>query len=178
MSDPIVKCDSTVRYRQDGTVWWVEDDAMPGWTAVGESLNEAITLHREAVLLRDSETAARLAAETIAAQQAEIRRLESKVAEMHRRAQEAESIIAKSGIVEGRPQGEKGRSVGRALANYAAEDYKRKLATLLVAAGAAVDYFTDKADADLRGDTFRGNRESDLANELSEAIRKAKGERP
>jgi len=53
-----------------------------------------------------------------------------------------------------------------------------KLAVLIVAAGAALDYFTDKADADLRDDRFRGNRESDLASELSEAIRKAKGERP
>ena len=47
--------------------------------------------------------------------------------EMHRRAQAAESIIARSGIVEGRPQdGHKGRSLGRVLANYAAAQYKRE----------------------------------------------------
>jgi len=126
----------------------------------------------------DAEVAARRSAETIAAQQAEIRRLEGKLAEMHRRAQSAESIIAQSGIVEGRPQGEAGRSVGRALANYSAEDYKRKLAVLLVAAGAALDYFSDKTDADFDGGHFIGNREASLASELAEAIRKAKGERP
>ena len=127
--------------------------------------------------VEDARIAARLAAETIAAQQAEMRRLEGKLAEMHRRAQEAESIIARSGIVEGRPQGEAGRSVGRALANYAAEDYKRKLATLIVAAGVALDYFTDKTDADFDGGHFIGNREASLASELAEAIRRAKGER-
>lgn len=51
---------------------------------------------------------------------AEVRRLRDSLTAMHRRAQEAESIVDRSGIVEGRPQGKHGRSLGRALANYAA----------------------------------------------------------
>lgn len=45
---------------------------------------------------------------------------------INRRCQQAESLIAKTGIVDGRPQVEVGRSVGRALANYAAATYKRE----------------------------------------------------
>lgn len=45
---------------------------------------------------------------------------------LNRRAQKAEGIIARSGIVESRPQGNKDRTLGRALANYAASEYKRK----------------------------------------------------
>jgi len=70
-------------------------------------------------------TAARLAAETIAAQQAHIRELESSNAKLHRRAQEAESIIAQAGLVEARSQGPS-RSFGRALANYAAGVFQRE----------------------------------------------------
>jgi hypothetical protein len=51
-----------------------------------------------------------------------------------------------------------------------------KLGPLLVAAGAAYDYFSDKTDADLIDGTFHGNREASLASELAEAIRRAKGE--
>jgi hypothetical protein len=49
-----------------------------------------------------------------------------KLGELHRRAQAAEGIIARSGIVEGRPQMAAGRSMGRALANYAAAKYERE----------------------------------------------------
>lgn len=45
---------------------------------------------------------------------------------LNRRALQAEGIIAKSGIVEGRPQGNAGRSFGRALANYAAATMQRE----------------------------------------------------
>ena len=94
-------------------------------------MNNPFALATTMLELREqAETAARMAAETIAAQQAELRRLES------------------------------------------------KLAVLIVAAGAALDYISENIDADLRDDRFRGNRESDLASELAEAIRKAKGERP
>jgi hypothetical protein len=97
------------------------------------------------------EVAARMAAETIAAQQAELRRLEGVVAERTRGLEAAATML---------------------------DTLEAKLATLIVAAGAALDYISENIDADLRDDRFRGNRESDLANELSEAIRKAKGERP
>lgn len=50
----------------------------------------------------------------------ELDKLRKKNKELNRRCQKAESVIAKSGIVEGREQGPKGRSLGRALANYAA----------------------------------------------------------
>src|SRR5690606_20775496 len=49
---------------------------------------------------------------------AEVERLRVKLTEMHRRAQRAEGIADR--YAEGRPQGARGRSVGRALANYAA----------------------------------------------------------
>lgn len=49
---------------------------------------------------------------------AEVERLRGKLTEMHRRAQRAEGIADR--YAEGRPQGAHGRSVGRALANYAA----------------------------------------------------------
>ena len=47
---------------------------------------------------------------------------------LHRRAQRAESIIEQSGIVENRPKHGEGRSLGRALANYAAAKAERELA--------------------------------------------------
>ena len=86
--------------------------------------------------MEDARVAARLSAETIAAQQAALR--------------EEEAANAR---------------------------YEAKLATLIVAASAAYDYFSDKTDADLIDGTFRGNREAGLASELAEAIRRAKGER-
>jgi len=49
---------------------------------------------------------------------AEVERLRGKLTAMHRRAQRAEGIADR--YAEGRPQGAHGRSVGRALANYAA----------------------------------------------------------
>jgi hypothetical protein len=64
-----------------------------------------------------------------------------------------------------------GRQLGQA------DDTQAKLATLLVAASAAYDYFSDKTDADFDGGHFIGNREASLASELAEAIRRAKGER-
>jgi len=90
----------------------------------------------------DSIVAARLSAETIAAQQTALRQAEHEAARWAVRYDEAAA----------------------------------KLATLLVAAGAAYDYFSDKTDADFDGGHFIGNREASLASELSEAIRKAKGE--
>ena len=62
---------------------------------------------------------------------------------MHRRAQEAEGIIAKAGLVEGRPQGKAGRSVGRALANYAASLHERERDEALAALERATDYAQD-----------------------------------
>ena len=53
-------------------------------------------------------------------------RLRETVKKLNYRAQQAESIIAQSGIVEARPQGAKGRSLGRALSNYAAGMYQRE----------------------------------------------------
>ena len=49
---------------------------------------------------------------------AEVERLRVKLTAMHRRAQRAEGIADR--YAEGRPQGAHGRSIGRALANYAA----------------------------------------------------------
>jgi hypothetical protein len=99
--------------------------------------------------LGDARVAARLSAETIAAQQAEMRRLEGEVAQRDRT---IDALRHAMPIV----------------------DMPLATARLIVAAGAALDYFTDKTDIT---DTGHGNRESDLAQELSEAIRKAKGER-
>lgn len=45
---------------------------------------------------------------------------------LNERAQRAEGIIAAAGLVEGRPQGKHGRSLGRALANYSAHLFKRE----------------------------------------------------
>ena len=45
---------------------------------------------------------------------------------LNRRVQQAEGIIAKAGLVENRPQHAQGRSFGRVLANYAAEQYRRE----------------------------------------------------
>lgn len=56
----------------------------------------------------------------VAALEAKLDKLRGDLTAMHRRAQEAEGIVAKSGIVEARPQGAEGRSLGRALANYGA----------------------------------------------------------
>ena len=86
--------------------------------------------------VEDARIAARLAAETIAAQQAHIRELEA-------------TNFRLAGNV----------------------------SRLVVAGGAAYDYFSDKTDADLIDGEFHGNREASLASELAEAIRRAKGER-
>ena len=94
-----------------------------------------------------SDTAARMAAETIAAQQAHARELEGEVARL-----KAETV--------------------RLVQEHAL--LALRIAPLIVASGAALDYFTDKADLNLTG---HGNREASLASELAEAIRKAKGER-
>ena len=59
---------------------------------------------------------------------AENDRLREKNKALHRRAQRAESIIEKSGILENRPKHGEGRSLGRALANYAAAKAERELA--------------------------------------------------
>lgn len=45
---------------------------------------------------------------------------------LNRRCQLAESVIAKASLVEGRPQGPKGRSFGRVMANYAADKAERE----------------------------------------------------
>jgi hypothetical protein len=45
---------------------------------------------------------------------------------LQRRCHEAEGLVAKFRLVEGRPQTEQGRSFGRALANYAAAQYMRE----------------------------------------------------
>ena len=45
---------------------------------------------------------------------------------LQRRCHEAEGLVAKFKLVEGRPQTEHGRSFGRALANYAASLYMRE----------------------------------------------------
>ena len=52
--------------------------------------------------------------------------LKAKNQDLHRRAQQAESIVAQSGVVGDRPQHAKGRSFGRALANYAAAQARRE----------------------------------------------------
>lgn len=46
---------------------------------------------------------------------------------LNRRCQTAEGLVERAGLVEKRPQGAHGRSMGRALANYAAEQYRREL---------------------------------------------------
>ena len=53
----------------------------------------------------------------------ELRRLTTR---LHRRAQRAESIVARARLVEDRPQGPQGRTFGRALANYAAAIFERE----------------------------------------------------
>jgi len=99
--------------------------------------------------------AARLSAETIAAQQAHARELTGEIVHLRNSLKLRDEAWTKEvHVLEG------------------------KLATLLVAAGAAYDYFSDKTDADFDGGEFRGNREASLASELAEAIRKAKGTRP
>src|SRR5580765_7445552 len=106
--------------------------------------------------VEDARIAARLSAETIAAQQAHQHELEGEVARL--KGENAKLLAAHPGWVR---------------ATYAAD---AKLATLLVAASAAYDYFSDKTDADFDGGHFIGNREAGLASELAEAIRKVKGE--
>ena len=91
--------------------------------------------------------------ETIAAQQAEISRLEGEVVRL---TQERDGWKHRIPII----------------------DMTLATVKLIVAASAALDYFTDKADADFDGGHFIGNREASLASELAEAIRIAKGERP
>src|SRR6185503_2596229 len=115
--------------------------------------------------MRPVDEAARLSAETIAAQQAELRRLESENAQLRR-----EADAWRDGSLQAVDMTIHDRIRER-------DDALAKLATLIVAASAALDYISENIDADLRGNSFRGNRESDLAQELSEAIRKAKGER-
>lgn len=53
----------------------------------------------------------------------ELRRLTT---QLHRRAQVAEGVVARAGLVENRPQGPQGRGLGRILANYAAALYQRE----------------------------------------------------
>lgn len=64
----------------------------------------------------------------------EVRRLRAANTDLHRRAQQAEGIVARSGIVDGRPQS--GHGLGRALANYAASQAERKLEAWRAFAGA------------------------------------------
>lgn len=45
---------------------------------------------------------------------------------LNRRCQKAEGIVEASGLVDGRAQGNAGRTLGRALANYAADIYRRE----------------------------------------------------
>lgn len=45
---------------------------------------------------------------------------------LNRRCQKAEGIVEASGLVDGRAQGNAGRTLGRALANYAADKYRRE----------------------------------------------------
>lgn len=59
----------------------------------------------------------------------EIESLRATVRRLNRRAQEAEGIIAKAGLVEGRQRSAHGRSLGRALANYAAAQYLERAET-------------------------------------------------
>lgn len=57
---------------------------------------------------------------------AEVERLRANNKALNLRAQQAEGIIARAGLVENRPQTGKGRSFGRMLANYAAAMYERR----------------------------------------------------
>jgi hypothetical protein len=53
-----------------------------------------------------------------------IKAVESRSNDLHRRLQRAESIIIQAKLVDNRPQGPDGRSLARALANYAAAKMK------------------------------------------------------
>ena len=112
-------------------------------------LNNAVAAEKQA-----AEIAARLSAETIAALQADRDRIAGENARLRAEANPDKFTLETAVAV-----------------------LKARLATLLVAAGAAYDYFSDKTDADLIDGEFRGNREAGLASELAEAIRRAKGER-
>lgn len=74
-----------------------------------------------------------------------VERLRAELTAMHRRAQTAEGIIAQAGLVEGRPQRAEGRSLGRALANLSADQYRERAE----AAEAEVERLTQEKD--LRG---------------------------
>jgi len=139
----------------------------------------------------DATEAARMAAETIAAQQAEIRRLEEEVVRERERCAGVCEKCATEFVGCGTS---KMLDMASAAARDCAAAIRRAppsgstpstgetlsptMANLLVAASAAYDYFSDKTDADLVDGSFRGNREASLASELAEAIRKAKGTRP
>lgn len=94
--------------------------------------------------------------------------LRAKLDAMHRRAQKAESIIAQSGIVEGRPRGNEERSLGRALANYAAADLRRKLDAAVELARQAVGVASIIRDeTDTKSVVFRSEVER-LEKELAQ----------
>ncbi|HKX46199.1 MAG TPA: hypothetical protein VJP77_05815 [Planctomycetota bacterium] len=105
--------------------------------AAAEKLREAGVAHAsEGVLLLEVETMRKQRDEaSIAcadlreerdAFRAERDHLREKNRALNDRATKAEGIIDRSGLVEGRPQGAHGRSIGRALANYAASKYLRE----------------------------------------------------
>ena len=126
--------------------------AETGWhgSAAGTMVDAEAIRADVRVLIAHAETAARLSAETIAAQQA------------HNREEEGKRFKAEHDA---------------AMWAVRWEETNAKLAVLIVAASAAYDYFSDKTDYDLDGGEFHGNREASLASELAEAIRRAKGER-
>ena len=123
-----------------------------GWS--GHETWDELPEHRKDKWRELAKTAAAMAAETIAAQQAHARELTGEIVHLRNSLKlRDEAWTEEVHVLEG------------------------KLATLLVAAGAAYDYFSDKADYDLDGGEFHGNLEASLASELAEAIRRAKGER-
>ena len=101
--------------------------ATPGpWRPAGPDGDEVAQMG-SARRIRSLEDAAFIAAARtdVPALLTEIRRLRAANADLHRRAQTAEGIIARSGIVEGRQQTGRG-GLGRALANYAAAQATRE----------------------------------------------------
>lgn len=82
---------------------------------------------------------------------------------LNRRAQEAEGIIAKAGLVENRPQGKHGRSLGRALANFAASKFKEERDSLHAA------LTTANAEADRLREALAGS--TDMLLMVAELLR-------
>ncbi len=149
----------------------------------GRSMGAITREDAELSLLLDEGFAGAISAEAARRLLAELQAARRAQAKLNRRCQQAESIIAKSKVVENRPRHGQGRSFGRALANYAAAEAARKLEEALGLLERALGELDNIAKANSREwgemkdqfEPWAKNRARHTHEELSAKMREVRG---